>query len=156
MIDIFKNVIVFSITFITLTLFFHFFRFPSVIGESMEPTYYDDERIMVLYTSTLQRNDVAIIWSDDLNEYLIKRVIGCEGDHIEIKDGKLYRNGINLYETYIKEQDWSKDGYICDIVVPENEYFVMGDNRNNSADSRMFGTFKKSEVYGKVLFKIPF
>ncbi len=153
-VELLKTVVVFIVTFLVAIVFLHFFRFSVVDGNSMNPTFKDKDQIMVLYTDTLQVNDVAILWSDELDEYVIKRVIGCSGDHIQISDGKLYRNGARLYETYILEQNWTSDN--CDLIVPDDCYFVLGDNRNNSIDSRVLGTFDKSDVYGRFIVKLPF
>ena len=88
---------------------------------------------------------------------LIKRVIGLPGDTVNIEDGKVSINGEVLNEPYTKEGYTS--GYIKDLVVPEDSLFVMGDNRQNSTDSRdpSVGTVKIDEVYGKAVFRLyPF
>jgi signal peptidase I len=78
----------------------------------------------------------------------IKRVIGVEGDRIELKNGKLYRNGIVLEEEYILEE---MAGSFEAITVPENHVFVLGDNRNHSGDSRIVGSIPYENVIGKVI-----
>ena len=90
----------------------------------------------------------------------IKRIIAVEGDHIEIKDGKVYLNGEELQENYLDEgveTTMGTYGVYSDIVVPEGYVFVMGDNRNHSTDSRCFGCIPVSKIEGKVWIRFwPF
>ncbi len=80
----------------------------------------------------------------------IKRVIGLPGDTVEIKDGSVFVNGIQLDETYLHGDTTDCQPRACDpVVVPEGEIFVLGDNRAHSSDSRYFGTVKISEIVGK-------
>ena len=88
---------------------------------------------------------------------LIKRVIGLPGDTIEIKDGKVYRNQKILVENYIFEQYTS--GFVKPTVIPEGRLFVMGDNRQNSADSRdsRIGMVDEKAIYGEAILRLyPF
>ena len=90
------------------------------------------------------------------NSY-IKRVIGIEGDHIIIEDGKVYRNGKELKEDYIPEGVITQGKNYSDIIVPKDCVFVMGDNREHSTDSREFGCIPISKVESKVAFRFwPF
>lgn len=86
----------------------------------------------------------------------IKRVIGLPGDHIEIKDGKVYLNGEEFYEGYLEDgvETTSLEGVFTDIVVPEGTVFVMGDNREHSADSRRFGCIPMDKLEGTVSIRI--
>ena len=89
----------------------------------------------------------------------IKRIIALPGEHIEIKDGKVYINGEELEENYLAEgvETNADGGQFLDIVVPENYVFVMGDNRSHSADSRRFGCIPYNKIEGKVVFRFwPF
>lgn len=127
-----------------------------ILGE--EPEFNDiviiDSRIdrkRTLKDNLLESPIVRMITrkNDDEN-YWIKRVIGEAGDTIEFKDGRVYRNGTELVENFIKEE---MVGSFETVVVPENYIFVMGDNRNNSRDSRSIGPIPKENVLGEVLLR---
>lgn len=92
----------------------------------------------------------------DLNKVnYIKRVIGVAGDHIQIKDGAVYRNGEKLEETYIRTSETtSQEDEYADVIVPEGTVYVMGDNRASSKDSRSFGCVPLDRVNGKVVCRI--
>ena len=85
----------------------------------------------------------------------IKRVIGLPGEHIQIKDGKVYINGEELDEPYLVDDvvTEAENGQFIDIIVPENTVFVMGDNRSHSADSRRFGCIPYEKIEGKVVLR---
>jgi len=85
----------------------------------------------------------------------IKRVIALPGEHIQIKDGKVYINGEELQEEYLPEGTGthSSGGQFIDLIVPEDTVFVMGDNRGNSGDSRMFGCIPYDKIEGKVVLR---
>ena len=85
----------------------------------------------------------------------IKRVIALPGEHIQIKDGKVYINGNELQEDYLVEgvETRSQGGQFIDLIVPEGTVFVMGDNRGNSGDSRIFGCIPYDKIEGKVVFR---
>lgn len=132
--------------------FRYFVRFPVVNGESMEPTYQSSDRLVVLYTKDLSVNDTVVVWSESLNEYIVKRVIGMPGDTLVLKNGVLSRNGVRLLEFYIKEKTWKTVDVT--VTLAEDQYFLLGDNRNHSTDSRVLGTVYKDDVFGKVLFRL--
>ena len=85
----------------------------------------------------------------------IKRVIGLPGDHVQIKNGKVYINDKELEENYLQEGIITDDaeGIFSDIIVPENTVFAMGDNRNSSVDCRSFGCIPLEKIEGKVLIR---
>lgn len=85
----------------------------------------------------------------------IKRVIALPGEHLEIKDGKVYINGNVLKEEYLDDtvKTDNMEGAFYDLVVPEGTVFVMGDNRSGSSDSRMFGCIPYEKIEGKVVFR---
>ena len=137
-----------------------FFRVISVSGESMLPTLNDgDVLLLSAITSSVDRGDIVVItkpWSDD--EPIIKRVIGIEGDEIDIDfaKGKVYLNGEELEEDYINTPTNRMFDVQFPITVGENEVFVMGDNRNFSLDSRYgeIGLIDENYILGKQIYKI--
>lgn len=97
----------------------------------------------------------ALFTDDQINEkFWIKRIIGVEGDSLEYKDGKVYRNGSLLEESYTKEDILTP---FDPVIIPKNHVFVMGDNRNHSSDSRQIGPVPIENVVGKVVIRFyPF
>lgn len=125
-----------------------------VNGESMDSTLHDGDIMLldeVSYRfSDIQRFDIVVIHRED--EYLIKRVIGLPGEKIKYVDGKLYVNG-----KYVKEDFKHKKTNDFSAIIDEKNYFVMGDNRTNSTDSRSFGTVSRDQILGKTSLTIfPF
>ena len=86
------------------------------------------------------------------NVRLVKRVIGTPGDLVDIKDGKVYVNDVELDEPYVKGETNKRD-FQLPVTVPYGKYFVLGDNRGVSKDSRIFGFIDKSQVEGKAVFR---
>ena len=87
----------------------------------------------------------------------IKRIIGLEGDHIKIEDGKVYRNNQELKEDYLPEGATTSGKTYADVIVPKGCVFVMGDNREHSTDSREFGCIPVSKIESRVAFRFwPF
>ena len=84
---------------------------------------------------------------------MIKRVIGLPGDHIQIKDGSVYVNGEKLEESYISRAVSTESFILNDFTVPEGYYFMMGDNRERSSDSRTLGCIPKNKLEGRVVRK---
>ncbi len=125
---------------------------PSV---SMEPTLKIGDRVIVqklfFNPSELRRGDVIVFWApagvSPTGDPLIKRVIGLPGDQVEVRSGTVYVNGQPLTEPYIKDKP--KNDYEPPVLVPHGDLFMMGDNRNNSNDSRSWGYEKFSGVIGK-------
>lgn len=140
---------------IGMSLFLFVFKLAYVSGNSMNDTYQNADVLLCLRFGEIERGDIVICNIKNEKD-LIKRVIGIEGDVIEIaEDGIVYLNGENLNEPYIKEPMNSIDEKIV-FTVPEGSYFVMGDNRNYSHDSRAddISYIPKSEIIGKVLIEI--
>lgn len=129
-----------------------------VIGKSMEPTLYDGDQLVIDKLSyrfqEIERFDI-IVFPYEPKLYYIKRVIGLPGESINIENGHVLVNGQRIDDTYgfdiIKEY-----GNNLPLVVPDNEYFVMGDNRNNSSDSRYsdVGTISKEAIIGRAFVRI--
>lgn len=126
-----------------------------VNGSSMEPTLQNGDIGIVSLLSYNKHNpkvgDIVVVKETHIDKKIIKRVVGKPGDTIEVKDGVLYRNDKAVDEPYIKEK--IKDDY-PKITVPEDHYFCMGDNRNGSSDSRVFGPMPKDNIMGKLIFEL--
>lgn len=119
-----------------------------VNGESMDKTLQDKD-IMILnkisYRFTdIKRFDIVVVKLE--NEYIIKRVIGLPGEKVEYKDNKLYINGKQVKEDF-KHED--TEDFILEEEIPKGYYFVMGDNRPISLDSRVIGLIKEKQILGK-------
>jgi signal peptidase I len=127
-----------------------------VDGSSMLPTFVDGERLIVSRVHYLltrpQRGDIVVFNSmDNDNIMLIKRVIGEPGDMVEWRDHQLYLNGHFVQEDYINEPCTSCPDETW--ILEANQYFVMGDNRNHSRDSRSFGPVPIGHIVGRVVFR---
>ena len=133
------------------------FNFILVKGDSMNPKYKNNDFMFlnkIIYKFTpIKRGDVVVLKYK--NDDLIKRVIGLPKDKIKVENGKLYINNKEYKEDYINSYTASED--FDEVIIKNNEYFVMGDNRYNSYDSRRFGPINKKDIMGKVEFRIfPF
>jgi signal peptidase I len=127
-----------------------------VEGTSMAPLLSDNERIFInkfVYRfEPIERGDVVVFWYPlDRSKSFIKRVIGLPGETVEIRQGRVYVNGNRLDETYVPPQYADPSSYGL-IKVPPDEYFVLGDHRVSSNDSRVFGTVPNRYIYGKAVF----
>lgn len=132
-----------------------------IVGTSMQPTLENGD-IMILDKISykfinIKRNDIVSIY-DENSKYLVKRIIGLPGEHIEYKDNKLYINGQIKSEPYLQETK-TQDFNLTDLgyeKIPEDMYLVLGDNRENSLDSRNYniGLIDKKNIIGKVRFRI--
>lgn len=129
-----------------------------VQGSSMQNTCENKDYMIIWQLNyTPERGDIVVTDEENLlGERLVKRVIAVGGDNVQIHDGTLTVNGKEQTEPYIKEQSWGAEEYL-DLTVPENSVFLMGDNRNDSTDSRIIGTLPNSSVMGKVVVRLfPF
>lgn len=127
-----------------------------VEGTSMMPSLEDQERIFVnkfVYRlEPIQRGDIVVFrYPHDPSKSFIKRVIGLAGDHIRIAGGRVFVNGRPLEEDYVPSAYEDERSY-PEIVVPPESYFVLGDHRSLSNDSRDFGPVNQSFIYGKAVF----
>lgn len=177
-------IIVFATAFIlVLILNTAVFATTQVRQSSMKDTLIEGQHLLIEKVSYLfkspQRGDIIVFLEDrypeeyfdrvkiflqDVSEVfepaetktnirLVKRVIGVPGDEIDIRDGKVYVNGNELVEDYIKGVTYPREIQFP-LKVGEGEYFVLGDNREVSKDSRSFGVIKKSQIEGRAVFRI--
>ena len=130
------------------------FQVARVEGHSMAPTLEDQDRLivnkLVYRIGQPHISDIVMLYyPNDPNKSFVKRVIAEEGDQVRIVDGKVYRNDILLDDSFVPPDYRSHDDW-GPQVIPEGYYFVLGDHRNNSSDSRHWGFVPKKYIIGKV------
>ncbi len=130
-------------------------------GPSMLPNFHEGQFLIVSRAHYLLgqpgHGDIVVFDApgDDNradNPLLIKRLIGLPGDHIRIENSEVFVNGVQLNESYINEPEFRCSRY-CDLTLGENEYFLMGDNRNDSNDSRAFGPVTRDRLVGEAIVR---
>lgn len=153
--DTFKYIVV---AVVVILVFVFVIGLQQVVGPSMSPTLKENDIVVInklrYKLKSIDRGDVVIASVND--KYMIKRVIGLPGDELKIINGRIYLNG-ELFDDYV-DIDIEESGNLeSGIKVNDNEYFIIGDNRNDSEDSRFYGTVSKKNIVGKVAFRIyPF
>jgi signal peptidase I len=129
-----------------------------VEGTSMMPALTDQERIFInkftyrFGSGNIERGDLVVFWFPlDRSKSYIKRVIALPGDTVRIDSGTVYVNGTQLDESYVPNE--YRDRVSLSLVtVPSDNYFVLGDHRSSSNDSRAWGTVERKYIYGKAVF----
>lgn len=146
-------------------LFGVFFVQPVVVeGSSMLPQLHDGERLLVnkliyyriqsVSWGHIERGDIVVFWyPNDPDKSFVKRVIGLPGETVEVRQGRVYINGIELKEDYLDNQHNQTLPSWGAKKVEDHHYFVMGDNRDNSLDSRYWGLVPEKYIYGKAFFR---
>lgn len=132
-----------------------------VHGKSMMPTFEENDRILLMKISDIERSDMIVFKVAEDRNYL-KRVVGVPGDVVEMNNDHLYINGVETAEPYLeqnrkvaKQLGFSKlTEDFSAVTVPAGYYFVLGDNRLNSVDSRMLGFIKGDNILGEVKFRL--
>jgi signal peptidase I len=129
-----------------------------VEGTSMMPGLTDQERIFInkytykLGAGSIAREDLVVFhYPKDPSQSYIKRIIGLPGDSVQIIDGSVYVNGQKLDEPYVPA-DYRDHISVPEETVPTDSYFVLGDHRSSSNDSRVWGFVGREEIYGKAVF----
>ena len=132
-----------------------------VSGDSMYPTLEDRDYLIIskaayFGSSSPERGDIVIFDSGDAEDRLYcKRIIGIPGDTVEIKSGKVYLNGSPLSEPYLPEGTYTEeDDTNGPVIVQEDEYFCLGDNREVSLDSRSIGCIEEDAIIGKAVLRL--
>ena len=145
------EIILASILAVFIAGFIRIFFFDTYIitNKSMQPTLDEGDEILLIKRNfifdRIKNFDIIVFRMGENN--LVKRVIGCEGDRIEIIDGELYlNNDLIKYEYYIFDEE-----YNASYIIGKNQYFVLGDNISVSEDSRSFGLINESYIIGKVI-----
>ena len=124
-----------------------------VDGDSMYNTLNDNDIVLLSKLSSIDRFDIIVLKENDNNATIIKRVIGMRGDKVKIRNNKIYINNKIIEDEYAYGETSDYD----EITLGDDEYFVLGDNRLISKDSRYFGAIKKSDIKGKAVFRLfPF
>lgn len=125
-----------------------------VDGTSMNKTLADGDILLLYKLAKIDRFDIVVLDEEYDDEIIIKRIIGLPGETVEIKDGDVYINDILMPDdeyAYGDTSDYDK------ITLGNDEYFILGDNRLISKDSRYFGTVKKDDIMGEAVFRLwPF
>ena len=124
-----------------------------VDGSSMKNTLQNGDILLLFKMGKIDYQDIIVLKEEKDDEIIIKRVIGMPGDTVLIKDNKIYINDkvIDDFHAYGETSDYSK------ITLGSDEYFILGDNRLVSKDSRYFGPVKEKDIKGKVVFRLfPF
>ncbi len=149
---IYALVVVAAISVLLATLFLPVLQ---VSGTSMEPTLSDGDVILLLKSGEFETGELVGFYYQ--NKLLLKRVIGGPGDVIDIdEEGNVFVNGEQLDEPYLTEKSFGESDLTYPYQVPENRYFVLGDNRSTSIDSRssVVGCIEKDQIVGKVILRV--
>lgn len=156
--DVFLIIVVFI-------LFGVFFVQPVVVeGTSMLPQLHDGERLLVnklvyykiqsVSWGHIERGDIVVFWfPNDPDKSYVKRVIGLPGEMVEVRTGKVFVDGKQLTESYLDAEHNQSLPSAAPRKVDDHHYFVMGDNRDNSSDSRYWGLVPEKYIYGKAFFR---
>ena len=138
----------------------HFFlQSVKVVGRSMVPTLYDSQHYLlnrwVYYVRPPQHSDIVVLRDPSDNGYSVKRVIAAPGDSIYLKNGEVYVNGCKLKETYLcpGTPTYTDSRYHDQLILcGKDQFFVLGDNRTNSIDSRNYGLVPRQNILGPIVW----
>ena len=149
-----KEVIPYIVIVVVVVLIRTFIITPvRVDGDSMKNTLKNGDILLLYKLSSIDRFDIIVLDEEKDNEKIIKRVIGLPGETVAIKKGKIYINDKVIDDEYAygETSDFDK------VTLADDQYFILGDNRLISKDSRYFGPIKENEIKGKIVFRLfPF
>lgn len=149
-----KEVIPYIVIVVVVVLIRTFIITPvRVDGDSMKNTLKNGDILLLYKLSSIDRFDIIVLDEEKDNEKIIKRVIGLPGETVAIKKGKIYINDKVIDDEYAygETSDYNK------VTLKDDEYFILGDNRLISKDSRYFGPIKDNEIKGEIVFRLfPF
>jgi len=155
---IFVVLCVFTLAVLILRIWF--FAPVKIEGDSMNDTLITGEKYFIHKTKNVQRGDIIVFnLKGNKEDVYIKRLVAIEGDTVSVENDTLYVNGDKKEESYLKEQKRALDdgevltADIKEVTLEDGMYYVLGDNRMNSADSRDFGAISKEDIIGKLLKK---
>ncbi|HIU12093.1 MAG TPA: signal peptidase I [Candidatus Onthocola stercorigallinarum] len=124
-----------------------------VDGASMDQTLEDGQILLLYKLANVDYGDIVVLDEEKEGEIIIKRIIGMPGDTVSIRDNTIYVNGEEVEEDYA----YGETSDYEEITLDDDEYFILGDNRPISKDSRYFGPVKEDEIIGKIIFRLwPF
>lgn len=121
-----------------------------VKGDSMQPSLNDGSLVMYAKDETVERFDIVIANDNHRGDVVVKRVIGLPGEDVVIIEGMLYIDGKEYDETYIHDERYDFDQEAHRYQLSEDEYYILGDNRDNSTDSRFIGPISSDDIIGTV------
>ena len=146
-----KEIIPYLIIIVVVILIRTFIITPvRVDGASMNKTLENGQILLLYKLGSIKRFDIVVLDEEIEDEIIIKRIIGMPNDTVEIKNGKIYVNDEEIEEEYAYGQTSDYDK----ITLKDDEYFILGDNRPISKDSRYFGPVKEDEIIGKIIFRL--
>src|SRR3989344_264802 len=124
----------------------------AIAGEAMSPTYNNGDYLLInKFDKSFERGDVIVFrYPKDPNQFFIKRIIGLPSEKVEIQGGKVLINGQVLNESYYNGETLPDSS----LTLGQDQYFVLGDNRMKSSDSRIWGPITKSSIQGKIFYKV--
>lgn len=141
-----REIIQCTLYIITAVIVLYVFGISYTSGSSMYPTIQDGSVLIMNRVIEPEHDSIVVIWSSELRKDLCKRVIGMPGDHIVISNGEVTRNGKSIEDGFEKSYK-----YEVDMIVGKDMVFVLGDNRNNSTDSRALGCLPMRAIKGVVV-----
>jgi signal peptidase I len=143
---------------IALVVILFLYQPVKVEGTSMMPSLEDQERVFInkfqyrLNLGSVERGDTVVFWfPGDPSKSYIKRVIGLPGDRVEVSEGRVVVNGRVLEEPYVPAEYRDRMS-VAAVRVPADYYYVLGDHRSSSNDSRNWGPVPRAAIYGKAVF----